>query len=53
MDNYQQYHRSEIREDPITHECPITGQQYRVTRWVERGDRIIALEKEPLEVDDE
>lgn len=53
MHNYEQYHESEIRTDPITQQCPVTGQTYRVTEWVDRGDgRIVALEKEPLEADD-
>lgn len=35
-------------------ESPITGDVYRVTRWIEAGDgRAIALEKEPVEEADQ
>lgn len=43
------YHESQIREGEIVRESPITGETYRVTKWVDKGDdRIVALEKEKL-----
>lgn len=41
------YSDEEIQEGEIVKQSPITGKEYLVTRWVEKGDdRIIALEKE-------
>ena len=49
MDNFEGYHESQVETGEIIRESPITGEQFRVTRWVDKGDgRIVALEKEPL-----
>ncbi|QRY26380.1 MULTISPECIES: hypothetical protein [Halobacterium] len=39
----------EIESGDRTMTCPITGQEYVVTRWASRDGRTIALEKEPVE----
>lgn len=39
----------EVKTGDIVKECPVTGEAYRVTEWIERGDRVIALEKELIE----
>lgn len=39
-----------IKTGEIVKTCPVTGDEYRVTRWEERTDgRVVALEKERLE----
>jgi hypothetical protein len=44
---YRGYPVDEIQTGEKIMESPITGDKYRVTMWVERGDdRCIALEKE-------
>jgi len=33
-------------------ESPVTGEKYRVTKWIDHGEgKITAIEKEPLESD--
>lgn len=39
----------EIREGERLKDDPVTGETFRVTAWVERDDRIIAVEKEPAD----
>jgi len=48
--NYVQgYPEEEVQQGEIIRESPITGQLYRVTRWVEKGEeRIIAFQKEVI-----
>jgi len=48
--SYEKYHEDEVKEGEIVKKSPITGDLYRVTRWVERGEgRVIALENELME----
>lgn len=39
------YLASEIESGERIMQCPISGQEYRVTRWAERDGRAVALEK--------
>lgn len=44
------YPEDEVKTGERVCESPITGEMYRVTQWVEKGeDRVIALEKEKIE----
>lgn len=48
----QGYCPYEIETGERITESPLTGETYRVTRWVEpQEDRIIALQKEPVELE--
>lgn len=42
-----------IKTGEIEKTCPVTGATYRVTEWIEKGDRTIALEKELLDDSEE
>jgi hypothetical protein len=43
----QGYPNDQIETGEIHKQSPITGDLYRVTKWVDKGDgRIVALEKE-------
>ena len=49
---YQGHPVDEIEEDEKILESPMTGNVYRVTKWVDKGDgKFVAIEKEL--VDDE
>lgn len=39
------YLASEIKSGDRIMECPISGDEYRVTRWAERDGHVVALEK--------
>lgn len=41
----ERYLASEIESGERVMQCPITGREYRVTRWASRNGRVIALEK--------
>jgi len=51
MDSLEdQYPDDQIKEGERIMVSPITGTEYRVTRWVEKADgRAIALDKEALD----
>lgn len=51
--NYAYYHEDDVQTGETYKQCPVTGNWFRVTEWVERqNDRIVALEKEEVHQSD-